>query len=169
MGRLDRGQVLYLDKVPGHRRVEISSRVGDRQPLISTGLGKALLLDMTPAQRRRIFEADADGAPPRLGLEEWERRMRNYAQRGRTFDLEESEDQIRCVAAPVRDASGRIAAAISISSAAQYMDDHRMSALADRVVATARTISSALGWPSFPASAGRSPVSGDEAAAGFDR
>ena len=95
--------------------------------------------------------------------------MRDYAQRGRTFDLEESEDQIRCVAAPVRDASGRIAAAISISSAAQYMDDHRMSALADRVVATARTISSALGWPSFPASAGRSPVSGDEAAAGFDR
>ena len=62
LGRLDRGQVLYLDKVPGHRRVEISSRVGDRQPLISTGLGKALLLDMTPAQRRRIFEADADGA-----------------------------------------------------------------------------------------------------------
>jgi DNA-binding IclR family transcriptional regulator len=36
---------LYLGKMPGHWRINISSRVGDRQPLTSTGLGKALMLD----------------------------------------------------------------------------------------------------------------------------
>ncbi|MEI9927502.1 MAG: helix-turn-helix domain-containing protein [Sphingomonas sp.] len=40
LGVLDSERALYLDKIPGRRRVEISSRVGDRQPLTSTGLGK---------------------------------------------------------------------------------------------------------------------------------
>ncbi len=50
LGRRDEDRALYLDKIPGRRRVEISSRVGDRQPLTSTGLGKALLLDVSPAE-----------------------------------------------------------------------------------------------------------------------
>ena len=45
LGVLDGTRALYLDKIPGSRRVEISSRVGEVQPLRSTGLGKALLLD----------------------------------------------------------------------------------------------------------------------------
>ncbi len=52
--------------------------------------------------------------------------MRGYVEAGRAFDLEENEDLIRCVAAPIRDASGSIVAAISVSSAAQYMVDERM-------------------------------------------
>ena len=60
--------------------------------------------------------------------------------------LEENEDQIRCVAAPVRDATGQIVGAISVSSAAQYMSDDRMAALSDDVRATATAISHDLGW-----------------------
>src|ERR1700712_3929890 len=45
LGVLDADQALYLDKMPGRRRINISSRVGDRQPLSSTGLGKALMID----------------------------------------------------------------------------------------------------------------------------
>ena len=50
LGVLDGDRALYLDKIPGRRRVEISSRVGERHPLTSTGLGKALLLDDDPAR-----------------------------------------------------------------------------------------------------------------------
>jgi DNA-binding IclR family transcriptional regulator len=46
----------------------------------------------------------------------------------------------------VRDAAGRIVAAISVSSAAQYMDDDRMAALSSDVRATANKISHELGW-----------------------
>ena len=45
LGVLDHERALYLAKIPGRRRVEISSRVGERHPLTSTGLGKALLVD----------------------------------------------------------------------------------------------------------------------------
>lgn len=142
MGVLDADQALYLDKVPGRRRINISSRVGDRHPLTSTGLGKALMLDHPAAWRlARLAEEH-----PRFDADLWARRMEGYVATGCTYDLEENEDQIRCVAAPVRDAAGGIVAAISVSGAAQYMDDARMAALSDDVRATAAAISRDLGW-----------------------
>jgi len=72
--------------------------------------------------------------------------MRDYAERDYAFDLEENEFAIRCVAAPIRDGSRRIVAALSVSSARQYMDDGRMRALVDVVRATSLKISRELGW-----------------------
>jgi len=147
LGRLDAERALYLDKIPGRRRVEISSRVGDRQPLTSTGLGKALMIDTPQREWRRLFDTDhANGGGATIDYAVWEERMNGYVAAGRAFDLEENEDQIRCVAAPIRDASNQIIGAISVSSAAQYMDDARMAALSDDVLATARAISADLGW-----------------------
>ncbi len=146
LGRLDGDQALYLDKIPGRRRVEISSRVGDRHPLTSTGLGKALLLDDAEASWRRLFDEDQAAGTHPIDYDAWLERMNGYVAAGRAFDLEENEDQIRCVAAPVRDASGAIVAAISLSSAAQYMDDARMETLSDEVRAAAQKISADLGW-----------------------
>jgi len=155
LGRLDHERALYLDKIPGRRRVEISSRVGDRHPLTSTGLGKALLLDTPAGQWRRLFDADQETGGIRIDYDVWADRMKGYVEAACAFDLEENEDQIRCVAAPIRDASDKIVAAISVSSAAQYMDDARMQALRAEVMATARAISVDLGWQEGSAGAVR--------------
>lgn len=147
LGVLDSDTALYLDKMPGKRRINISSRVGDRQPLSSTGLGKALMLDHLPSYWIERFNAE-QAEPGAFPLDEqlWSERMHEYAKSGSAFDLEENEDQIRCVAAPIRDAGGAIAGAISVSSAAQYMNDERMAELRSDVMATARRISMDLGW-----------------------
>jgi DNA-binding IclR family transcriptional regulator len=152
LGILDDGRALYLDKIQGSRRVEVSSRIGERQPLRSTGLGKALILDADENQWREYYDHEA-----RLGnrydvpLETWLRRMHEYAKAGYTFDLEENEDRIRCVAAPVRGVDGRIVGAISVSSVAHYMDDVRMRGLTFDVKRTAEAISAALGFQNPPA------------------
>jgi DNA-binding IclR family transcriptional regulator len=146
LGVLDRERALYLDKVPGRRRVEISSRVGDRQPLTSTGLGKALLLDHEPARWESLFAQDQAAGAPVADYGLWRERMRNYVDGGYAYDLEENEDLIRCVAAPIRGPSGRIVAALSVSSAAQYMGDERMVAMLQDVRAAADAISRDLGW-----------------------
>lgn len=147
LGVLEGTRVLYLDKIPGRRRVEISSRVGELQPLRSTGLGKALLLDEDGPRLRDFYRCEKGSEQAyRVSENSWVRRMRDYAKRGCAFDLEENEDRIRCVAAPVRDATGKIKAAISVSSAAQYMDDRRMQALTDDVRFVAEQISQELGW-----------------------
>ena len=146
LGVLEGNEALYLDKVPGRRRVAIGSRIGERQPIASTGLGKALALDMSEAEWRDLFPRGVDGSQATTQLSVWLERMRAYASAGYAFDLEENKDQIRCVAAPVRAVEGGIVAAISLSSAAQYMDDQRMQTLIPVVQAAAQDISRELGW-----------------------
>jgi DNA-binding IclR family transcriptional regulator len=119
-----------------------------------------LILDHSEESWEKFFRAENSARTP-AALQDWLARMRTYAQAGYAFDLEENEDQIRCVAAPIRDVAGRITAAISVSSAAQYMSDQRMQALAKDVVETARRISEDLGWtgkPTAPAAAPQQPA-----------
>ena len=150
LGVLDQGRALYLDKIPGKRRINISSRVGELQPVSSTGLGKALILDHDEDAWTNFFRAEDGSQRTPLTLNEWLTRMRHYAQAGYAFDLEENEDQVRCVAAPIRNVEGRIIAALSVASAAQYMSDQRMQTLTKDVVETGRRISEDLGWAGKP-------------------
>jgi DNA-binding IclR family transcriptional regulator len=79
---------------------------------------------------------------------EWLARMRFFLASGYTYGLGENDDDIRGVAAPVRDVAGQIAAAVSVTSAAQYMNEARMLALSVPVRATAAAISAELGYVS---------------------
>ena len=149
LGVLDGDRARYLDKVAGRRRIEIGSRIGELHPIWSTGLGKALILDKDEAAWRRFFDLGMVRAAQRERLFiDWLARMREYAAHDYAFDLEENEFAIRCVAAPIRDGSRRIIAALSVSSALQYMDDARMRSLVAVVQATSSAISRELGWSS---------------------
>lgn len=140
-------RALYLDKIPGRHRVQISSRIGERQPLRSTGLGKALVLDETDARWRELYEYESrQGQRYSVPMTLWLFRMQEYAKQGYALDLEENEDRICCVAAPVRDAAGKIVAAISVSSAAQYLGDQRIEGFAEEVRNAAYAISRDLGF-----------------------
>ena len=145
LGVLETRQVLYLDKVSGRRRVNIASSLGERHSVASTGLGKALILDQSEAEWSDHYAPESAGCDS-AARAVWLERMRGYADKGFAFDLEENEDQIRCVAAPIRAVNGQIIAALSVSSAAQYMADARMAELARTVVDAAKGISADLGW-----------------------
>ncbi|MCH8611547.1 IclR family transcriptional regulator [Arsenicicoccus dermatophilus] len=144
LGIRDGGAVLYLDKISGSRGVEMRSRVGQRMPLSRTGVGKALLLDSGPDWDTQ-YDIDHEGTVTGQAREDFLRRMRTYAEAGVAWDLEENEIGIRCVAAPVRDASGAITAAISMSATSPYMPTARMRSLSTVMRATADRISRALG------------------------
>ena len=146
LGVLDGAEVLYVDKIPGRRRVEIMTSVGERNPVRSTGLGKALMLDLEEVHWAAAYDANVPARFSPIDRKVWFERMRGYASEGSALDLEENEDRIRCVAAPIRDVSGKIVAAISLSSAAQYMNESRMAELRAQVVDTANAISTELGW-----------------------
>ncbi len=144
LGLADGAEVLYLDKIDGRRGLEMRSRIGTRMPLASTGVGKALMLDMADAQWRSLYDA-----APQATLPPWDayrRAMQRFAAMGASLDVEENEVGIRCVAAPVRDASGAIVAAISVASATPYMPEDRMDSLVPTVITTASAISHELGW-----------------------
>jgi len=144
LGVIDENEVLYLEKVPGKRRILISSHVGERQPVATTGLGKALILEESEEHWKKLYKMAAAGAGNSLPV--WMERMRTYRKGDYAFDLEENEDRVRCVAAPIRNVENRIVAAISVSSAAQYMSDDRMQALVPVVQEATEEISRELGW-----------------------
>ena len=146
LARLEDGEVIYLDKLQSRRPIEITSRIGGRKPAVSTGVGKALLLDTPEEDLRRLFKRDRHLMKVETPATEWFARMRAYQDGGYAYDLGEDEHQIRCVAAPLRDATGRIVAAISVSSTLEYMQQDRMEALIPVVKATAAEISRELGF-----------------------
>lgn len=139
-------EVVYLDKLPGARAVQISSRIGGRKPVISTGVGKALLLDDAPAQWAEIYDIEGHRLPATMDKARWLSMMQDYHAKGFAYDLGEDEYVIRCVSAPLRDASGRIVAAISVSSTLDNMPQERMLALIQVVMRAAEDISSGLGY-----------------------
>ncbi|WP_368407094.1 IclR family transcriptional regulator [Asticcacaulis aquaticus] len=147
LGVLDGHQVHYIDKIPGTRRIEVRCVIGERQAIRPTGLGKALLIDAEEDKLREVYNRETRDYPNyRYDMKTWLEVMKHYAQEGYALDLDENEDRIRCVAAPIRDISGRIVAAVSISSAAQYMDDGRIETLKGYVKDVTLQISRELGY-----------------------
>jgi len=127
--------VLYADKVPGRRGLEMRSRRGQRMPLALTGVGRALLLDAPEAEWAAVVaQAEQNGAA--LDRVAWFARMRAYRDDGVVFDLEDNERGINCVAAPVR-VAGCIRCAVSVASATPYLPAERMPVIAPLVLAAA--------------------------------
>ncbi|MCX7682088.1 MAG: IclR family transcriptional regulator [Anaerolineae bacterium] len=147
LGVLSGSEVVYIDKVPGKRELQMASCIGARVPAQSTALGKALvstlpreewLSSFTPGLRRTERTiADA---------ERFVEEIEQVARQGYALDLEENEPGIRCIAAPVRDGAGRGVAAVSISSAVIYLTEERIREFIPLVQETARQISRELGW-----------------------
>ncbi|OLT45943.1 transcriptional regulator [Saccharomonospora sp. CUA-673] len=143
----DGSSVLYLDKLPGSRGAEMRSRIGHRMPLTRTGVGMALLVD-TPDEWEHLYEAETAVAPEQArpdDVETFTARMHEYAAAQVAMDLEDNEPGIRCVAAPVRDASGAVVGAISVSATRPYMPAARMRGLVQVMSRSAGRISAALG------------------------
>lgn len=145
LARIEGDSVVYLDKIFSRRSVEISSRIGGRKPLISTGVGKALILDWSESEWVALHNRYAHLLRKKMTQSEWLDLMRGYAQGDYSFDSGEDEQAIRCVAAPVRDGSRKIVAAISVSSTLEYMDPERMQMLIPVVKQVAAQISAELG------------------------
>jgi DNA-binding IclR family transcriptional regulator len=83
-------------------------------------------------------------------LPDFEKELRKISSRGYGLDLEESASGACCIAAPVRDATGAIAGAISISMSAQRFYNSAESYLAYQVKLAAEEISNSVGYHSSP-------------------
>ncbi|HEY0178571.1 MAG TPA: IclR family transcriptional regulator, partial [Dokdonella sp.] len=147
LATLDEDSVVYLDKIGGQRPIEVNSRIGGRKPVCTTGVGKALILDRGEAVWRAHYARESAAEKMPLPLGEWLERMREYARGGYAFDVGENQPRIRCVAAPIRDGSGKIVAAVSVTSTVDYTDDERLAELVPLIRGVASEISLQLGGP----------------------
>ncbi len=113
---LDRGEVVYLDRVETAWPLRMTLVPGSRVPLHCTASGKLLLAMLTPARRKRViaelplgrFTDNTIVDARRLEVE-----LASIRKAGMATDNEEYLAGLVCVAAPVT-AAGRIVACVAV-------------------------------------------------------
>ena len=140
--------VVYVDQITGTRAIVSVSWVGRRTPLHCTSNGKVLLAFSTEAERERLLRAPLTKLTPRtitdvrkLRAQLEEIRVRGYAQ-----TMEELEEGLNAVAAPVRGMSGELVAALSVSGPAFRMRPVDLPRMGKLTAEAARAISRRLGY-----------------------
>lgn len=139
---LDGAEVVYIDKIAGHRAGDVPTHMGGRLPAYRVALGKALLAQ-SPLETEAVLSGQLVRVTPytittpRL-LEE---QLRAAADTGVAYDREESRVGLTCAAAPVFDRMGSAIAALSVAGASCRMPLER---IARMVRSTADQVSQAL-------------------------
>jgi DNA-binding IclR family transcriptional regulator len=117
-------------------------------PAYCTGVGKAILAFQDEATIDRVVAAGLKPFTASTIVDADALRSDLAKTRDRGFSIDNCEHQtnVRCVAAPIRNASGAVFASISVTGPPERMSDARLPVLAELVVETADTISERLGW-----------------------
>ena len=148
LGVLSGDDVVYVDQVAGARSIVSVNWVGQRTPLHATSNGKVLLAWLPDTERDRLLAHHLDRATPhtltdpaklRVALQEV--RTKGYAQ-----TIEELEEGLNAVAAPIRAAEGDVIAALSVSGPAFRMRPVDLPRMARFTIEAAGAISRRLGY-----------------------
>ena len=132
---------------PGERSVH-GMQPSESCPSYCTGVGKAVLgfqppevLDRVIGQGLKPYTGNTLTEPQRLREEMARIRKQGYA-------LDDCEHQlwVRCVAAPIRNATGQVFAALSVTGPADRMTLMRLEQLAPLLMQTADSVSRQLGY-----------------------
>ncbi len=152
--------VLTVLTQPSLHAIAASGWVGRRIPAHCTASGRALLFDHDQrALLQRFgpepFSPQGPNAPADLG--DLERRIHRAREVGYAVADEESERGLVAVAAPIRDFTGGVVAAINIS-APKFRLGRRLHPAGELVRAAARQLSETLGAPGIARAASLSGV-----------
>jgi IclR family KDG regulon transcriptional repressor len=145
---LDHLSVLYIRIRESRLAVRMSSGLGSRSPAHCTGVGKALMAYQPAGIVQRIIDNGLKRytASTITDAEALRAELATIRQKGYAIDNEEIEVGLRCIAAPIRDHSGQVAAAISVAAPVQRMTKRNVQATIPSVVAAAEAISRRLGY-----------------------
>jgi DNA-binding IclR family transcriptional regulator len=150
LGLLQGSHVVYAHKVePEAAMVRFGTYVGKGASLHLTAIGQAIVAHTDSRTRDRMLkDYHFEGGTERAcgARDEYERRL--AAIRVRTFavEIEEEENGVRCVAAPVFDHEGQVVGAIGVTGIVSQIPDDAIDARGSDVVTAARMLSQSIGW-----------------------
>ena len=144
------GEIVQTDRIDGKVMIKTYFTPGRKIPCNASALGKVLVCELYPEELERIIDKNG-------GLKEFtvhtitdyavlQRELKKVREQGYATDREEFILNDNCNAAPIRDSSGNIVAAVSMSAFDNYIAKERMDANIYMICETARQISSCLGY-----------------------
>lgn len=145
----DQGEVVYIEKLEGNETLRTHSKVGKRAPVHCTSVGKVILAHLPEDEvvdiiTKKGLEQHTENTitDQTIFIEE----LQKVKKQGYGVEIEENEEGITCIAAPIFDHKGDIIAAVSISGPSTRMTKQRLLELMPSITETGKTISKRLGF-----------------------
>jgi DNA-binding IclR family transcriptional regulator len=141
-------EAVYVEKIEGAEPYRMASRIGLPLRLHSTGIGKVVLAFLPEPELADVLaRIELERRTPSTFVDEASLRLElaRVRKQGYAIDDEENEAGVRCVAAPVFDARGRVAGGVSVSSLVYVLSLADAKRIGPDVVRTAAELSDLLG------------------------
>jgi DNA-binding IclR family transcriptional regulator len=144
---LSESSALYLDQIAGSSALQPHNWVGQHIPLHATSNGKVLLSGLEDGRFSEVLGTLSRYTPltitkkTRLRAELEQVRVRGYA-----VAVDELEEGLTAVAAPVRNAHGDVIASMSVSGPTFRLPQTRVAEVLPLLLAAAEEVSHRLGW-----------------------
>lgn len=147
---LDGGHVVYIARAESQHPVRMVSSLGARLPAHATAVGKALIAQLSDEEFSAQFPANEElrRLTPRtiVDPERLAHECSLIRERGYSLEQCESNVDVCCAAAPVRDSTGAAVAAISVSVPENRWVTRPSEEWAELVLKSAEAYSRALGY-----------------------
>jgi len=145
----DGKRVVYIDKIESIKPIRMYSRIGNIAPINCTAAGKAILAFQKESVINNIIQ-DLDFIPVTKNTitdkKKFMENLEDVRNKGFAIDNSEHEENICCIAAPIRDYSREVKYAVSISAINTRMDLSELITFKDILIDKANMISKELGF-----------------------
>nr|AAD32966.1 transcription repressor [Pectobacterium carotovorum subsp. carotovorum] len=153
LGALDEDGIVYIHKIDSMYNLRMYSRIGRRNPLHSTAIGKVLLAWRDRGEVEEVLSTVefTRSTPHTLcSAEALLNQLDVVRDEGYGEDNEEQEEGLRCIAVPVFDRFGVVIAGLSISfPTIRFSEDNKHEYVA-MLHTAARNISEQMGYHDYP-------------------
>jgi IclR family transcriptional regulator, pca regulon regulatory protein len=151
---LDGAEILYMDRARsfrrGQNRIDLNLRPGSRLPAYCTSMGKILLAYLPETEQRELIgnmQITRRGPNSMTSKKALRTELENVREEGLAVNDEELAEGLYSIAAPIRNESKEVVAAINMAAHASMISlEELVDALAPHLVATADHISARLGY-----------------------
>lgn len=141
---LDKDKIVYIHKIESATTLKLDLKLGSRHPAYCTGLGKVLLAYLREdelnfyLERVKLKKFTSNTITNQAKFKE---ELILIRQQGYVFDNEEYVRGVCCLAAPVRDYTNKVCAALSIAIPSVRLKDNDIPLMIKNIIATANEIS----------------------------
>ena len=149
LAALEGGRIVYVDKIEQPGMIKLFSQIGAPVCLHTAGVSKAILAFQPPDVVDSVMKAAdfVSHTPTTItSRSRFDAELAVVAERGWSVDDAEYEDYVNCVAMPVRDASNRVVAAVSVAALKGRADLTALELLLPDLRAVTDNVSKELGW-----------------------
>ncbi len=153
LGALDGDGIIYIHKIDSKFNLRMQSRIGRRNPLYSTAIGKVLLAERVESDIKQIFsgvEFTKSTERTHESVESFISELPDVKEFGFGEDNEEQEVGLRCIAVPVYDRFNQVVAGMSISLPTIRFTEEKKAEYIGLLHDAAARVSGKLGCKEYP-------------------